>query len=250
MTSLIDGVAFSALSLRSFDDESLATAVIGELMKAPDPLRPTKFGPYEPLSKIPRGTTGPLIDAWLNRDIRKQGRVPHRSLILLQGRQGVGYHFSWRKDELPAFSGASATIRFSVMRDRPSVFQTWLSLCKRLVQLTVPVYGEIRSMAIPNWDKPFDLQKRLPDIPWVSIYGEPYISFFGKTRIETAPFSKVERLPSGHFWLQASESVFEPVSESTKAEIRRHLGEDCFMSGRRSRYKDGRAPNFEALTGG
>ncbi len=247
MSHAFDDVAFSMLSLRDFDDEALAQRVIERLMNTPKALRPERFGPYEPLRRIPDDAQQPLIDVWLNSEVRKHGRMPQSSLLLLEGPSGVTYQFSWRKGKAPSFSGVAGTIPIRLLRRKPEVFQRWLELIKDIVRDTDPVYGEIKSMALPGWNRPFDLQKRLPDIPWVSIYGEPYISFFGEEKIQRAPFLRVDRLPSGHFWLQAGESVLEPVSESKKAEIRKHFGEECFMSGRRTRYREGRAPNFEGF---
>jgi hypothetical protein len=246
MTNTVESIGFSLNSLTDFEDDELARRVIAEIMSMPRKLVPTKFGPYEPLERLP-DDTDPLIEAWLNvagkRDL--EAGAPRGSLLLLSGPKEVAFQVYWRKDYTPSFSYITGDVPISLVEKEPVLWEAWLDLIRRLVSLINPVYGDIRNMSFPGWDVPMDLQRRLPDIPWASIYGEPYVSFFGVKKIETAPFLRIEKLASGQYWLEASGTVFEPVTEETRQNIRQHLGVDSFMVGRKSRYKDGRAPEFD-----
>jgi hypothetical protein len=87
-----------------------------------------------------------------------------------------------------------------------------------------------------------NLVKRLPDIPAVSIYGQPYVNMFGEDKLRRAPFQVIDQLPGGLYWLEASNSILEPVGEEAKASIRAHLVEDAFSSGGKRLHRTGRAP--------
>ena len=224
----------------------MAGRVIAKIMSMPRELAPTKFGPYEPLKRLP-DSENPLIETWLNIEGKRDLEVgaPGGSLLLLSGPKEVAYQVYWRKDYTPSFSYISGDVPISLTKKKPGLWETWLDLVRFLIPLANPVYGDIQNMSLPGWNVPMDLQKRLPDIPCVSVYGEPYISFFGARKIETAPFHRIEKLDSGHYWLEASESILEPVTHETSENVRQHLGVDSFMVGRKSRYMDGRAPDFD-----
>ena len=151
----------------------------------------------------------------------------------------------WKRHSVPSFAAVSGSIPWSILAEEATRLDQFIQLVKTLAGDINAVYGDVQNMAFPGWDTPLDLRVRLPDVPWLSFYGRPYIQMFGKVRIETAPFYKVQRLQSGHYLLQAGQSLWDPVPEPTKDAIRKHLGEDAFMSGGRWRYKTGRAPDFD-----
>jgi hypothetical protein len=187
------------------------------------------------------------VDSWLNAEANSRNRETgeKEGHLILECGGGGNYQFSWRKSSSPSFSLAGGEVPFSVLRRNPGRLEDFVAQIKGLIPIIEPVYGEVRNMVFPGWDLPFDLQKRLPDIPWASIYGPPYISFFGRNKLLNAPFERIEDLGHGYLWLQASRSVNDPVPEDMKARIRGYLGEDAFMSGKRWRYTDGQAPRFE-----
>jgi len=155
------------------------------------------------------------------------------------------YLIHWKKHSAPSFAGLSGAVPWPLIDEDPLRFGQLISLVKDLIAPVNPAYGDIQNMKHPRWDTPFNLQKRLPDVPWLSIYGEPYIRLFGEDKILSAPFYKVERLASGHYWLQATESILDPVPESVRLAISKHLGEASFMAWPKWRYKEGKAPKFD-----
>jgi len=140
------------------------------------------------------------------------------------------------------------SVQAGVVEKHAAVLAECLTLIKNLAADVQAIYGEIRNTAYPGWDLPFDLKIRLPDVPWVSIYGLPYIQHFGLERILTAPFNSVAQLSEGLIWAQATPSAFEEITESRKKIIREHLGDESFMSGGRWRYKTGSAPVLPEVT--
>lgn len=53
-----------------------------------------------------------------------------------------------------------------------------------------------------------ELGECLPDLYNITVWGEPYIKFFGKQKLLEAPCYKVEELPSGLIWMQLSPEVY------------------------------------------
>ncbi len=236
------------MTLKHFEQPALAERVIRTLLNSPSFLVPKVFGTSTPLTTvIDSGNIQPLIDCWLpSRKKAPPGpvKIPDGLLLMDFAPQG-GYLVHWRKLTVPSFAGLSGTVPWPILDADPFRFDQLVALTKELITLVNPVYGDIQNMNLSGWDTPLDLQKRLPDVPWLSIYGEPYIKLFGEERILSAPFYKIGRLSSGHFWLQATESIRHPVPNEVRSAIRTHLGEESFMAHPKWRYRDGKAPDFD-----
>lgn len=247
MSNLLNGINFRLSSLDDFEDRALAGRVLQMLMHGPQFLVPKRYGRVQPLKQtINPADLEPVIDLWVPPMKKPPGSLgfPDGMLIMEFAPQGE-YLIHWRKHFTPSFAGVAGSVPWSVVAKSPSRLDEFLAFVRQLVSAVNPAYGDVQNMNFPGWDTPLDLQKRLPDVPWLSIYGEPYVRFFGEAKILSAPFYKIEKLPSGHFLLQATESILEPVPEAVRSAIRNHLGESSFMSGARWRYKDGKAPQFD-----
>lgn len=248
MSTLVEAVGFSLTSLEDFEDRDRARCVIERLAKTSSrDLRPKLFGYDEPVrERIDEKDLRPVIDRWLHGP--GNGTWPDKEReggVSLQCSSLTGYQVSWRKTVEPSYSFVGGQVALALLREQAVLLTEFQSLVKDLIPLVLPVYGEIRNMSLRGADLPFDLPRRLPDIPWISIYGPPYVSLFGRERLLTAPFKRVEEVNPGHIWAQASESVFDVLPDDAKVAIRRHLGNDAFMSGGRWRYLDGTAPVFD-----
>ncbi|MEW6689059.1 MAG: hypothetical protein AB1452_08225 [Pseudomonadota bacterium] len=247
MTNLVEAIGFSLMSLADFEDGELALRVLRRLKKTPTELQPLKFGIHEPLDqRINCSDLEPVLSVWPNStaNAREKGE-PREAILLLEGSSGVGYMINWHKSKTPSFSAVDGHAPLGLLKNKRGILGEFFDLFKDLAVAVDAVYGDIRNMSLKGWDLPFDLVRRLPDVPWVSIYGPPYVSMFGRERILSAPFLKIEEIGSSHLWLQASESVFDSVAEETRAAIREHLGAEAFMSKGRWRYSDGKAPAFD-----
>ncbi len=244
MKNVYPALGFSLSTLADFESEGLARAVVRRLVETISALTPATFDDYEPVKRpVNGGAVGEAVDMWLNR----AGPVvsgPRSGSVLFENREGVRYQVGWRKADSPGFAFIGGEIPLTVA-SRDTVLEAFLHLVRDLAVVVDAAYGEVRNMSFKDWDRPLDLFRRLPDVPWSSIYGEPYLELFGTERIRSAPFFKTEPIAPRHVWAQASDSPFEQVPEPTRAAIRNHLGEDAFMSGGRWRYDTGRAPAFD-----
>ena len=237
-----EDIGFSLYSLENFEDENFAQEFLNLLLRGPKFAVPKKYGRYEPIvDQIEPHNLSPIIKLWMGF-----GDNEHKEgLLLMKIKRQCYFMINWEKKTSPSFSAITGGITIKEIRKKKTYLDEYISLIKKIVKLINPVYGKIQNKSFPGWENPLDLQKRLPDISWGSFYGAPYIEMFGKEKILNAPFYKIERLESDHFFLQASESLYEIVPEDVRARIRDYFGEDAYMSGGRWRYIDGKAPNFD-----
>jgi hypothetical protein len=230
-------IAFTLVSVKSFTDRVMAEHVVDCLVHAPALFRPTTYGIFEPATfPINSNNREPIVDSWLHAE----GLADAGSLILQAG-EVAEYQVAWSLsgDRFPFLGGSVAT---EVLKADNEALSLYLDSVRELALEVEPVYGEIRNTAYPGCNLPFDLKVRLPDVPWVSMYGLPYLEHFGIERIRSAPFDSVTPLSDTMIWAQATSSVFVEVTDQTKKIIRQHLGEDSFMRAPQWRYQSGSAP--------
>ena len=76
--------------------------------------------------------------------------------------------------------------------------------------------------------------KYLPDLYNVTIWGKPYIDFFGRDKLLNALCHKVEELPSGAIWMQLSPDVCDEkgsmdVLKDIREKVKAYLDNDAFF---------------------
>lgn len=243
MSNLSNGLNFRLSSLKEFSSRILVNDLLDVFDGAPAYLRPAKYGRVQPLKSMISAKNREKMISLMSEAAHGE---PAKAIgvLLMEFAPGGEYLVHWMKRPTPTFAGISGAVPWTIIQAESGRFDILLSFIKKLVEVSDTVYGDIQNAQLPGWDTPLDLQKRLPDVPWCSIYGQPYIDLFGEEKILSAPFYRIEKLCSGHFWLQSTESIFAPVSDAVRAAIRRHFGEDSFMVSPRWRYKDGKAPQF------
>ncbi len=237
MNNPIPGIVFSLNTLRNLSQQSVKE-IVNLICNAPIEIRPTRFGLF--------GGDYPLgdLDSASNLLIKRKNTNDAGSLVLVHG-ENCEYQLQWNNVDPPSFHFIGGFLLNKSFTGRKGILQNFVDLVKSLAIESAVVYGEIRSMESPDWDVPFNLRVRLPDIPNISIYGAPYVNFFSKEKIEKAPFHYKEEITQGIYWLEAIESVDQVVPEDVRMMIRSHLGDGAFMSGKKWRYKDGLHPDFD-----
>ncbi|GAB7549699.1 hypothetical protein [Cupriavidus sp. 8B] len=240
MSNIISGFTFALFSTLDFEGDSIAKNIVDVILSAPGDVSPKKMGAFEPKEII--GSTDDVVDILVNRSGPKTG-MRSGSLLLEAGKE-CGFQVQWDKSEKPGFHVISGHLMFSAIVRDSTILCDFMDVIRALVGVVKPVYGEVRSMATKGWDAPVDLLVRLPDVPIISIYGVEYINLFGRDRIESAPFLKIERFDE-YYWLVAHDVSPDGVPDSVRNDIRRHLGEDAFMADGKWKYKFGSAPKFD-----
>jgi hypothetical protein len=93
------------------------------------------------------------------------------------------------------------------------------------------------------------LRLYLPNLPWLTILGEPYINLFGRKRVESTPAHEVRRLQNGSIRLKVTPDIpdtpegwadFKAVRDGCKS----HLDSNAFFDPAAPRGHVYRAPDF------
>jgi hypothetical protein len=238
MSNFYNSIGLFLLSLENFEDELFARQVLETLLSAPEPLKPKTYNLLQGDKQI--ASIDDLIYAFIEP---RDKTINVKSVVLcLDHKDQSGYMIAWDKLHEPSFQLVSGKCEIDLLREQPSLLDDLRSLAQKLIKIVKPIYGDFRSKAIKGRDV-VDLNVRLPDICHVSIFGPPYVELFGKEVIEAAPYEYIEEIAPGYYWLQANESVFDPVPEAKKRAIREHFGEDAF--GRKLKGKPSRVPKFD-----
>lgn len=81
-----------------------------------------------------------------------------------------------------------------------------------------------------------DLQKCIPDVYWLTVFGRPYVEMFGKSKLLHAPACDVEAVSDGLVLLQLTPQLEDTRKEDSvvaKAKLKSFLGEAAFFQSER-----------------
>jgi len=167
--------------------------------------------------------------------------------LLMLKCSSVGYMLQWVKRSPPIFQRLSGHASRKMLEKDEGRLEAFLQLFYRIAEHVCAVFGSVNSMMTKGGEIPYDLTVRLPNVPWLTLFGKPYIEFFGRDRILSAPFGNIEELPSGLIAAKLTSAPFDALTEAQRAPIREYLGSDCFMEGTRSLklYSGGSSPDFD-----
>jgi len=173
-------------------------------------------------------------------------RRKREGLLLLDFAPNGGYMVDWSKGER-LFQLVSGNAPRRMLEEHRGSLDDFIGLFYRLAEHIVPEYGSMNSMMTVGLEIPYDLTKRLPNVPWLILFGKPYVEMFGREKILRAPFVKIDELSCGLIAGRLTSTPFEPLSEEVRAPIREYFGPDCFMEGTKSLklYSGGKAPQFD-----
>jgi len=89
-------------------------------------------------------------------------------------------------------------------------------------------------MMTDGWHIPYDLTKRLPNVPWLILFGKPYVKLFGREKILKAPFVRIDQLSCDLIAGRLTSTPFDPLSEDVRRPVREYFGPGSFMEGTKS----------------
>ncbi|NVB37055.1 hypothetical protein G6O69_04380 [Pseudenhygromyxa sp. WMMC2535] len=218
------------------------------------PLTPTRISNYEPIRRRYRTPAdaakiwGPPL-LWKSAKPRCSGYVHARGAIgpvtihddigitIEQYRNYPEQAISRLFDTWSSHS--EADIGYIQLLSDPDIHESWKFGETYVVDQRIPSYGMY-------WTT-HTLRKYIPNIHWGMVFGKPYIDFFGRDRILSAPAHFVQEAPSGQILLQLTSSLFDLEHDyehvhKTRERVKEHLGADAFYKPRRPTYH---APRFE-----
>lgn len=221
---------FEVFSLRDFTNPALINRVLDLFDSLPGALRPSRFGPHEPVSRIyDRENRQETVSTWLNGAGIEE--YAQSGCLCLEGDPPsmADYFVDWDNSALPRFNMVTgrASVRGNAMTGG---LRDLVRLASDLVTETDAVFALI-NRELPQTSNLLsrnDLNVRLPDPCWIMYFGSPYIELFGEDALRSAPCPEIVELPSGHFCLVATTTPYDPVPEEAKQRLREHFGLSAF----------------------
>jgi hypothetical protein len=235
-------IKFKMFSLRDFESESFAAAVLKEIWASEECFIPKRFGLYKMNGKVEGNDFSELIKLWMNsennslNDNCSQGKL----FAERKGSNSVIYSMSWKKSNNYSFNTFSITASIKLLSNENKL-KSFMNICYKLAPLIEPVYGEMSNWSFPEALTAIDLMVRIPELNYMVIFGKPYIELFGKDKLLNTPCFKVNEITEDIISLQLSDSVFNPVEDSVRTEVKEYLGKDCFVENGKIAhdYRDG-----------
>jgi hypothetical protein len=257
MKPTFETIGFELQSVKDFQNEDVAKAVLSTINSFGLDFIPQKYDIYEPEKfKYNPNDIENVVKLWLNEENARKVAKEHgvaAGQVLLKKKAGhkVSYMMMWDKGREARFNNFIISVDIKYFKDKHRQ-KRFLDLSRQIMLILEPVHGRISNRMFPDWYEALNLHVRLPDILWVTLFGKPYIDLFGREKILSTPCYKVEEINHDLIWLQATENLFEPVPNEVKNAIKTHLGADAFVwDGRDYRYyKPELVPKFDfsALT--
>ena len=168
------------------------------------------------------------------------------------------FGFLWRRRKSPKYSGSAWSDSWDtpahgwVTADLP--MKSGQSLATDLVRILCErLFADFGMVHLPCQDREQELmtatntggnlvmvashvlQRFLPDLYWLTIFGPPYVDHFGRERLLSVPAFRVEELPYGGIWIQLSESPLDFLEDydrvnAVRQRAKEHLDRDSFFN--------------------
>ncbi len=218
-------------------------------------LLPDKFGNWEPIDRLfdPRHIETAL-DAWQWPFLStKKNPAVDASIWMRKGaRQRL--HSSWNFD-LDS-DAAKQTVLVMFLKEASVALQADFSYLHLITSAELE-QGRASGMA-HKLDKRAtkfffsiyskDLQGRIPNLLWATVFGAPYAEMFGRDRLLSAPAYVAESLSDEMVFLQMTDQLTDvernpPVFNEARSRVKVHLGPEAFFDPERSGTY--RAPKFD-----
>jgi hypothetical protein len=225
------------LTCQDISDPQTGMAFLKRLCVMPSFI-PQKYGNYEPIRTpfTPETMDVAVANSWgkspflwtrkkpqhLGRVWFGQPNVPHlHSSVMLQAAPVV-----------ETVASLTAWVQREAQELQCDLAYVHLEHTDRPLSQTDPEYSAVSGYTT------HELVKCLPGLPWVTIFGLPYIRLFGRSTLLSAPCPVVQEVGSDHIMLQLTSSVTEvlvdhALVEAVQHRVIQHLGPKAFFDSRK-----------------
>jgi hypothetical protein len=232
---------FEILSPLPLNREQDARRLIGLWAETGPNILPDRAGTHEPLKQFSLADLAGLLAEWEYHVLFKKVAKPklHSSLFMQHGPHRK--HSSWTisiddhknlylvcmlnllEQASPEFSADFAFLQ------KPTKFDIEIGLASRSISYLTAAKKSVSLFVTTHL-----LKKYIPDIYWVTIFGKPYVDFFSRERLLSAPAYRVQELKDGSILIRLTEfpdGSPEEVSayQVQKTLVKNHLNSDAFF---------------------
>lgn len=218
---------------------------------------PNRWGLYEPLRHhFSMATLDDAIRTWEYTYYVKRTASPKLSSSIHMQYGPHRSHSTWTitlknvKDfEQPAFQ--------QLLECSAAAFSADLGFVHRITDAEIPrgrKHGSISYLDMAHTEKhlfvvTLDLQKNLPDIYWMTVFGRPYVELFSRERLLSCPAYRVKELENGSIVVQLTPELKDTATdeaafERVRQEARNHLNKDAFFDPAKGLGDRYRVPEF------
>ena len=235
----------NVLTRTDLANPQIAADLVRVVVAAHSDLVPRRYGGYEPL---PHKVDGPFEV----HEFLREWRSP---VFWSNGRRATGGYWF---DGPQLHSAVKASVTSSRMApDLTTHLVTNLALQLDADLSTVYFAYESRDLYLFRYKAvyPFylgptthDLKRSLPDLPWFTVFGAPYVDLFGREKLASIPAFRSEPLSTNHWIVQLTadptSAKKDPGSYDRARDIaKEHLGLEHFLDLARPEAH-GRTPDF------
>ena len=210
---------------------------------------PEFLGAYEPLrARFDRASLENISDWWQPYVVLWKRRKPSAAAILSFGAKA--------KHDLLLLTLDSRTLADEELR---SLVEDIVALTRADLAYVYPVVDQEAEMldrreqlmAFILGMNNRDIRKGIPDLGWLTLFGEPYIQLFSAHRLLSSPVARAVQLSSGHIEVQVCASPHDfarqfAACDEIRMSAKRHLGLEAFWSSAAA-DKPVHAPNWDQL---
>lgn len=214
-----DEVSLTIYGFRTFGEEHFSEEFFEMLKDANPAYLPIKIGMYEPIR------TPFSINEAKKMWVKSEKENVFCGGIMLKGREFFG-DISWKLNDNSNIIGFHLP-RKLIVKDYGT--EKFIGLAKKLFLWANGVWGYVCHSSNSMYTPGLTFRTCIGGIPWMTLFGPPYVEMFGKKIIQTVP-SKVEEFDENRFMILTSDEPMEinPKLLEIQARVRKHLGEDAF----------------------
>jgi hypothetical protein len=224
------GLTLNVLTPRSIAQRSFAVALMELIQEVCPDVFPQKYNNFEPINKVVLpGRTDEMLDAWAGTFFWKRKRPPVSGSAFLGNPRA---HDNLKIDGVFSSMHIAPLIRswqrLSIHCAADFALLHWLTPHER-EQVPYDMWTSFDRILTT-----FDLRKNIPNLPWATIFGTPYIEMFGRDRLLASPAAVVEELGADQVYVQLTPCIsdlevnFEEF-QAVRRRVKEHLGNNAFM---------------------
>ncbi|THB66035.1 MAG: hypothetical protein D6B27_07350 [Gammaproteobacteria bacterium] len=225
---MIKNIGFSLLTTQYIHSKEDCRFFIGKVREMfGDKALPRKYGPYEPNE----------FDFNIN-DIADFEEL---------WQEGVSwvYNFPRWHGQIESYNDLKTTHNiieydFQIKKNKDAIYKDFLMILSSKYHADFSYYcffdddidyyddnlSQISTRHLENW---------LPGIPWMGVFGKPYIDMFGRDKILSMPVFSVEEISEDIIFFQLTETLHEAINgyeqfAQLREKVKDHLGRQAFLS--------------------
>lgn len=238
--------------------------VLGLWMDVAPQLFPDRWGVHEPVKAVlSRDTVEEALTKWEMTFLLKRVALPRLTSGIRMQYGPHRRHSTWSIDSQESLSDYDLATLLKLFRTASLTISADFGFIHSITESEIErgrssgtiFVEDLRRKSEFIYVSSFVLQKYIPDIYWMTIFGTPYVEMLSEERLLSAPVHKTQKLADGSILLQLTPCLKdigqdEVAFEKQRQLVREHLNNDAFYDPARGPEAKYRVPKFAWQTTG